>query len=45
MFSPKEDQLKWFEAQVKLAVKLKAPLFLHEREGHEDLVSVLSKYQ
>ncbi|MDL2246342.1 TatD family hydrolase [Methanobrevibacter sp. OttesenSCG-928-K11] len=43
-FSPPKDQRIWFEKQVKLAQKLDMPLFLHEREAHEDLFKILEKY-
>ena len=43
-YSPQDVQRKWFEEQVKLADELDMPLFLHEREAHEDLVKILSKY-
>ena len=43
-YSPQDVQRKWFEEQVKLAAELDMPLFLHEREAHEDLVKILSKY-
>uniref|UniRef100_A0A915I2C4 Deoxyribonuclease TATDN1 n=1 Tax=Romanomermis culicivorax TaxID=13658 RepID=A0A915I2C4_ROMCU len=42
-FSPPADQLKAFEAQVDLACELQKPLFVHEREAHEDLVKILTK--
>ena len=35
-YSPQDVQRKWFEEQVKLADELDMPLFLHEREAHED---------
>ena len=43
-YSPPEVQREWFEKQVALALDLDMPLFLHEREAHEDLVEILSKY-
>jgi len=43
-FSPREVQRKWFAAQVELACKLQMPLFLHEREAHEDFVDILEDY-
>ena len=43
-YSPQDVQRKWFEEQVKLAEELNMPLFLHEREAHEDLVKILEKY-
>ena len=43
-FSPQNVQRKWFEAQVELAETLDMPLFLHEREAHDDLYNILSKH-
>ena len=43
-FSPQPLQRKWFEAQVELAERIDMPLFLHEREAHEDLYNILKKY-
>lgn len=43
-YSPQDVQRKWFEEQVKLADELNMPLFLHEREAHDDLVKILEKY-
>lgn len=31
--------------QVKLACELKKPLFLHERDAHEDLLQILNKFK
>uniref|UniRef100_A0A0N5B6F0 Deoxyribonuclease TATDN1 n=1 Tax=Strongyloides papillosus TaxID=174720 RepID=A0A0N5B6F0_STREA len=45
MFSTKEEQLICFEEQLKLACKVKKPLFLHEREAHDDMVMLLTKYK
>ncbi|KAK6635302.1 hypothetical protein RUM43_007812 [Polyplax serrata] len=44
-FSPPHIQREVFEQQVKLACELNKPLFLHEREAHEDLLSILTKYK
>lgn len=44
MFSTKEEQIYAFEQQIELAIKYKKPLFLHEREAHEDFVMILNKY-
>jgi len=50
MASSKEDQLKCFEAQVKLAIKYKKPLFIHQRNAKDDngafidLISILDRY-
>lgn len=44
-FSPRDIQRKWFEEQVKLAVELDKPLFLHEREAFQDFKNILLKYK
>lgn len=44
MFSTKEEQIHAFEEQIKLGIKYKKPLFLHERDAHDDFVKILSKY-
>ncbi|KRY43515.1 Tat-linked quality control protein TatD [Trichinella spiralis] len=43
-FSPQENQLTAFEAQVQLACKLKKTIFIHERDAHSALVEILKKY-
>jgi TatD DNase family protein len=40
--SPKDQQLKYFEVQLDLAVELHMPLFLHSRAAHEDFERLLS---
>lgn len=44
-FSSPETQREVFEKQVKIACDLHKPLFLHERDAHEDLLSILLKYE
>lgn len=44
MFSTVDQQLKCFDAQVQLACELQLPLFLHEREAHDDFLCVLDPY-
>ena len=39
--SPKATQLKYFEAQLDLAIELEMPLFLHSRACSEDFESLL----
>ncbi|OQE00066.1 hypothetical protein PENVUL_c059G07943 [Penicillium vulpinum] len=39
--SPKEPQLKYFEAQLNLAVEIQLPLFLHSRAASEDFERLL----
>jgi TatD DNase family protein len=41
MFSPRESQLRCFEAQLDLAARTGRPLFLHERDASEDLLAIL----
>lgn len=43
-FSPRDVQREWFEKQVELAEELNMPLFLHEREAHEDLYKILESH-
>ena len=44
-FSPRDVQRKWFEKQVELGENLNMPLFLHEREAHDDLYNILKKHE
>ena len=44
-FSPREAQLRAFEAQLALAAELNLPMFLHEREAHADLLALLKQYR
>ena len=44
-FSPRPDQREWFEKQVELAVELKMPLFMHERDAGEAMHEILARHQ
>lgn len=44
-FSSQAAQLQVFEKQLKIACELQKPLFLHEREAHQDMVGLLEKYR
>lgn len=44
MFSPKEDQLFWFERQIEMAEELGKPLFLHERSASEDFCKIMRRH-
>jgi len=44
-FSPPQSQRKCFEEQLALAVRLKKPVFLHERDAFEDFLSILKRYR
>jgi len=40
-FSDRETQRYWFEKQVRLAVGIRMPIVIHDREAHADVLSVL----
>lgn len=40
----KEKQMCYFEAQMKLAEKLDIPVVIHDREAHEDVMTVIRKF-
>jgi len=44
-FSPQDAQRKCFEDQLKLAVRIGKPVFLHERDAFGDFFSILKKYR
>lgn len=44
-YSTPEQQRGAFEAQLKLAAELGMPIFLHERDAHDDFVRILSDYR
>jgi TatD DNase family protein len=44
-FSPRDRQREAFTAQLQQAVALDMPVFLHQRDGHEDFVSILRQYR
>lgn len=44
-FSPRERQKYIFEYQLELALKLGLPVIIHDREAHEDTLSLLKKYK
>jgi TatD DNase family protein len=43
-FSPRPAQLTAFRRQLDLAVQLRKPVFLHQRDAHEEFVAVLREY-
>ena len=43
-FSSREDQLHAFHEQVKLAIDVNKPLFVHEREAYDDVVKVFDEF-
>ena len=44
-YSPPERQLTVFEQQLQLAVELRKPLFLHQRDAHGAFLPLLRKYR
>lgn len=44
-FSPREKQLEVFEKQLILANSLELPVIVHDREAHEDTLSLLKKHK
>lgn len=42
---PRPQQQAVYEAQVALACELNAPVIIHDREAHEDTLSVLRRYR
>ena len=39
-----EEQIYAFEEQIKIAIELNKPLFLHQRDSHNDFIKILKKY-
>jgi TatD DNase family protein len=44
-FSPREAQLAAFRAQLELATRLRKPVFLHQRDAHEDFIAIVREYR
>lgn len=44
-FSPKQQQLDVFEQQLKLAIRLRKPVFLHERDAFAEQIELLRHYR
>jgi TatD DNase family protein len=43
-FAPRQAQLSAFRRQLELAAQLHKPVFLHERDAHEDFCTVLREF-
>ena len=41
--SPRELQRYWFERQIELAKELCLPIIIHDRDAHEDTISIIKK--
>lgn len=44
-FSPREAQLQAFEQQLALAALVRKPVFLHQRDAHEDFMKVMREHR
>jgi len=44
-YSPRDIQLQAFERQLRIAVDLQLPLFLHQRDAHADFIALLRRYR
>jgi TatD DNase family protein len=44
-FSPKQIQMECLEAQLELAIEVKKPVFLHERDAFDDFSRILRNYR
>ena len=44
-FSPPDAQRRAFEAQLEIAAGLGKPVYLHERDAHDDLVTILERWR
>lgn len=44
-YSPKPVQLEVFEKQLQVAAELKLPVYLHERDAHDQQCELLERYQ
>lgn len=44
-FSPRDAQRRAFEAQLELAASVRKPVFLHQRDAHDDFVALLAPWR
>ncbi len=44
-FCPRDVQRKTFEAQLEIAAGLKKPVYLHERDAHEDFLAIMTRWR
>ena len=44
-YSPRADQIRCFRAQLELAAELRLPVFLHERDAHDDFAGILREHR
>ncbi len=41
--SPREEQIKWFTAQIRMAKRLKLPIIIHDRDANDDVLRILKE--
>ena len=44
-YSPRQDQLDCFEQHLEIAAAVRKPLFLHQRDAHEDFLALLKTHR
>jgi TatD DNase family protein len=44
-FSPRDQQRESFERQIGIAVDTGLPMFLHQRDAHDDFIAILRRYR
>jgi TatD DNase family protein len=44
-YSPRDDQVRCFHAQLALAAELRLPVFLHERDAHDAFLGILRDHR
>ena len=44
-FSPRDSQRTSFEQQIQIAIETGLPLFLHQRDAHDDFFAILKNYR
>lgn len=44
-FSPREAQLAAFRHQLELAIEFRKPVFLHQRDAHEDFLALIKEHR
>ena len=44
MYSPRKDQEKWFEKQLKIAAELDLPMIFHERDSNGRFLEILKDH-
>ncbi len=44
-FSPREQQLACYEAQLEIAADIQKPVFLHQRDAHNEFLEILKQHR